>query len=246
MNICLHAGMHKTGTTSLQEALTEQAATLAEAGVLAYVNPPQLLVKVTRYFDPAWIRRQVEAAERAGYSTLLFSSEAISILGREQMQRLLAAFDGRPVRVVLALRHWSGYLPSRWKQNCARHDTQSFPAYLEALHGLGARHIDSNYAQVVDSMGADGRTDLRVISYDNARHADDLQYQLLSAVGLADDRAADIAARTPLLHQSGDTDFYELCRLFNGAWSERTGRERNALFNGIGDQRTVRDLDNFY
>lgn len=246
MNICLHAGMHKTGTKSLQNAITAHEATFAEAGVIAHVNPPQILANVPECFDPAWISRQVEFAERAGYCTLLFSAEAISLFSKEQMRELVASFDGRRVRVVLVLRHWSGYWPSRWKQNCTRRDTQSFPAFLSALHSLVPDHLDCNYARLLENMRAGARTDLRVISYDNAHTSGHLQCHLLEALGLPAQSAMAIAAQVPILHQSVDNDFYELCRLFNGAWSAYTGREADALFKGIREQRPIRDFNDFF
>jgi len=237
--------MHKTGTTSLQRALLAHGTAFAEAGCRVLVNPPQVMVKAREGFDPEWLAGQVAAAEKSGAARLIISAEAISTFSRDQMERLLACFGRHPVRVVLALRHWSGFLPSRWKQNCSRRDSQSFGGYLRRLDSAQERHIEANYPLVAAHMLAGDGLDLRIVSFDNAGSEALLLYELLRATGVAESLAKRVSATSPVLHKSKNTAFYELCRLFNGAWSAATGREQNALFLSILEHGSVRDFYDF-
>ena len=76
MRIVLHAGMHKTGTTSFQAFLTDQAAALERAGVRGFATPPQVNAGHPARFDPEWLLRQLSDCQRNGLETVVFSHES--------------------------------------------------------------------------------------------------------------------------------------------------------------------------
>ena len=227
MRIVFHAGMHKTATTAIQSWLAERAELLLTRRVRALDAPATFIAKDPARLDSHAVRAVVASAAADGVETLIVSHESLSLLRPATLQRIAEALDGYDLRVVVTLRHWTGYLPSRWAQNCRRRDSQPFGAFLDRIRA--APRPDARFDLVVAALRRLGR--LRVVSYDNAsetavptvlRELADLEELVApGAVGRA-------AGRSPPPRVS------DRCRLFNGVLSEREGRDPDALFDSIG------------
>lgn len=236
LNIVLHTGMHKTGTTSFQNWLRLNAQALDRAGTRAFVTPPQVNAKNREVFDADWLVRQMHAARKDGAARLLVSSEVISTFNPAQWHELLEPLQDFSVTVVTVFRHWASFLPSRWAQNCRRRDAQSFPRYLESV--LGAVNQDGmRFDKVLLQPARLGIHDIRAISYDNASATNTLLKTLHDACGLG------ILTREPVNSARRNRSLpgltVEKIRLFNGVRSEAERRNPNDLFDSQLEQRAV-------
>ena len=236
LNVVLHTGMHKTGTTSFQNWLRLNALALEKSAVRAFVTPPQVNAKNREAFDADWLVRQTDAAKRDGVARVLVSSEVISTFNLAQWHELLEPLQGCPVTVVTVFRHWTSFLPSRWAQNCRRRDAQSFPRFLERL--LGADIQDGlQFDKVLLKPARLGIQDIRAISYDNASASNTLLKTLHDACGLG------ILAREPVhsarRNPSLPRPIVEKIRLFNGVRSEVERRNPDDLFDSQSEQLAV-------
>lgn len=225
--------MHKTGTTSVQRVLLKNSEILQKLGYRAFVNSLQMSVKREEYFDPDWLRHQVELAEKEGMQAVIFSAETISTFNSKQLNRLLEPFHGHDVCIIACLRHWVNFLPSRWAQNCIRRDTQSFPAYLENLQKHDKVHIDARFDIVVGRMIDANPQNSRIISYDNAASFGELLPTCLSAFDLPQNFVNNFKGANLRANIRRDYETTELARLFNGLYSQRNNLECNKMFMGI-------------
>lgn len=94
MRIYIHIGMHKTGTTSVQQTMLNNAVSLEALGYRVFVNLPQMNAKRGDCFNPAWLRDQVKIAEKDGQQAIIFSAEMVSTFNSQQLNSLLEAFYG--------------------------------------------------------------------------------------------------------------------------------------------------------
>jgi hypothetical protein len=234
MQIYIHIGMHKTGTTSIQQTLRNNTEELKKLGYLAFVNPHEMWVLTEEDFDPIWLRQQVEITKRDELKAIIFSAEFISILNSQQLNRLISVFEGNEIILVSCFRHWVSFLPSRWAQNCSRRDTQSFSTYLENLRVHADVHIDARFDLVVQRMIATNVKDIRIISYDNAILTDSLLSTCLFAFDLPEAFVNSVQKEGDRYNVSKSVETTELIRLFNGVHSLQHSLEANALFLGLG------------
>lgn len=187
MKIILHAGTHKTGTTSFQTALRRHAMRLRATGTAVLMTPRQANAGDPAKFDPSWLRARADAARADGMARLVLSHEVISALPAEALSALLAALGGSDVRYVVAFRHWTSFLPSRWRQSCKRRDAQSFQRFLARLDACEPETHPFDFAAIPARARAAGITDLRMLSWeDDAEGAHGLLHPLWRACGLSD------------------------------------------------------------
>ena len=225
--------MHKTGTTSVQQTLVRNAKNLEELGYRVFVNLPEMNAKNTECFNPAWLRDQVKVAEKHGLHAIIFSAEVISTFNSKQLNNLLEAFYDYEVNIIACFRHWVGFLPSRWAQNCFRRDAQSFPAYLSNLRNHEKIHIDARFDLIIRRMIAANPYNIRLISYDNAVVLGALLPTILSAFDLPQNFVNNIQESSRRYNTSKDAETVELVRLFNGIYSIRNALETNGLFMAL-------------
>jgi hypothetical protein len=159
--IVLHAGTHKTGTTSIQTFLRDENSTLLAAvgchypdGFLlrtVHTHLPLLVIQPNRMWparirfpetqraswqEAAWafVREQVAEPE---HETLVYAHEDLSYVRSDgELERLRELFDGREVTVAIALRDRLEFLASYRSQLAGTgfepsDDPTSF-AYVEA------------------------------------------------------------------------------------------------------------------
>jgi hypothetical protein len=126
--VYLHVGLPKTGTTSIQQALTAHADGLAAAGVLfpggrhlaqrlaAYDLMGQRIpgegLQVAGSFD-----RFVAEVRAFGGDKVLVSEEGLARARPRHVRRLLTALEGHRVFVVVTIRDLPSLLASAWQQS---------------------------------------------------------------------------------------------------------------------------------
>ena len=227
MRVVLHIGMHKTGTSAFQRRLEAERETLGRIGVVARPLDRAVLPTWPEFDADALVRSLADAAAQ-GAETVVFSHESLCQQAPPDIARLRELLAPHPVRVVCAFRHWTGFLPSRWRQNCSRRDTQSFSRFLARLADAPARG-EVDFAAIPTRWRAGGFEDFVAVSYDAADAAGDVLGALARACGLPfAEAAADATAR---VNVSRPHQELERLRLFNGARADAEGQARDALFD---------------
>ena len=130
MNIVLHIGVNKTGTSSLQFACSENHEALSASGILypkigqGYSAHHGVAFEIHRdekknkpgdrwgALDPGWLDCLEEMA--IGHDAVVLSSEAFHSLGNPA--RVAEVFSGHQVSVVMYLREHFGYVRSWYQQ----------------------------------------------------------------------------------------------------------------------------------
>ncbi len=142
MDLVLHIGMGKTGTSSIQAFLNQNRRRLAETGILyprtpgrsrhlrltLSVQPDDRLVKQRRWrrlgetdpesFRKTFRRRLFNEINESGLSQVLLSDEALYGSTNEALRRLRQFTDriARDLRLVVYLRRQDDHLVSRYQQ----------------------------------------------------------------------------------------------------------------------------------
>lgn len=242
VKVVLHAGMHKTGTTSFQNWLSK----LEDVGV--FVTPPFMNARNPRLFDSRLIAQRLGELERAGCERVIVSQEAISLLDPNQLRRLREALEAggaTSFSYVVAIRHWCGFLPSRWRQNCRRRDAQPFGRFLHDLRKDAARRVDAGFDIVLENAARAGFEDVRVISYEAAARSGDrgVIAALAAACGVPAPPEEAVERSLRANASSGDEEM-DMLRLFNGVRSEMEGRPSDPLFAAVrpGRRRSISSM----
>jgi hypothetical protein len=144
-DVHLHIGLHKTGTTSVQAALTHRAAALAEAGVLVpggghrehVLAAYDLLGRridgdETAPVEGAW-RRLVAAIDGWNGPQAVVSEELLSFARPRQVKALAGALASHRLHVVVGVRDLGRILPSAWQQEITQGRTYSWQDYVTAV-----------------------------------------------------------------------------------------------------------------
>lgn len=137
--VLLHIGVHKTGTTALQDALASERTDLAEHGVL-YPGPraaahwPALAVTSGTKPIAQWDRLVGDVAAWPG--RVVISSEGFCVANDATAQRIVSELAGdeqRPVHILLGVRPLSELLASSWQQSLKSGITRPFRKWLELV-----------------------------------------------------------------------------------------------------------------
>jgi len=233
MQVYLHIGMHKTGTTSVQRLVGYRADDLEELGYRFFVNPIQLNPQLPQYFSPAAIREKLAEAKKAGIKSVGFSMEMLSTLSITQFQQMTAIFVDHELNLVCAFRHWASFLPSRWAQNCVRRDSQSFPAYRSALMCKGSTHVDVRYDLTIEKMKSVNPASIKIVSYDNAMTQSTILPTVLTAFDLPKKFVESLNPKRAKANQKRPNEEVDISRLFNGLFSQENGLPLNGIFDTL-------------
>ena len=163
MHVYVHAGMHKTGTTSFQVTLNEHRQALLAEGVLV-VTPKDKPPVSPSGFPQHYISDLILQAKAEGASKLIISHESISMFDEEGLKRLRAEIRPCEARFIIVFRHWCNYLPSRWSQNCKRRDSASFFKFLDATN---AEQPWVQFDKIIMHAHRSGFDELIPISFEN-------------------------------------------------------------------------------
>jgi hypothetical protein len=143
--VFLHVGLHKTGTTYLQNLLRANRVELRGQGVEYLADPDSSQRSATRdlkgttgrgFSDPrvpgAWDRLVAGIAERDAPAALI-SDEGLGSAKPRQIHRAVTSFDAREVHVVVTVRDLARVLVSQWQEQVKNDHTWTWPEYVAAV-----------------------------------------------------------------------------------------------------------------
>lgn len=145
--LLVHIGVHKTGTTAIQNAFAAARNRLCEQGVRYPGEGADHFVATNAFFGRArgsnWARsmpppsltrwtKLVKEVQRADAERVVISSEALCECKPAQIKRFIDAFDGRPLRVIATFRPLETLMPSNWQQYLKAGNTFTFDEWLRA------------------------------------------------------------------------------------------------------------------
>ncbi len=158
MKLYLHAGTHKTGTTSVQLWLDQNRDILAEHDIL-YPKLKSIVYQHSQFLNEYNTHYQLddehvfqEQLASKPWKSIILSGEVVSVLNREALRRLAGRFKGFSVCPILVLREWPGYLYSRWKQDVRRRDSWTFKSYIAKLEEMNFEHYDCSLDLVCENL----------------------------------------------------------------------------------------------
>ncbi len=180
----LHIGPLKTGTTSVQQALSRAKPALEDRGVIY----PGIRADHNDVFraliSPGQIPERVEEAhellgelEHAQGRTVVVSSEYASTLQHDEAARLIAALPS-PIHVVLTLRAFPDLLLSRWQQEVKHGTGRSIDRWLDEVLGHGDSldfspireyRMDDGFDLITRWVSLVGAENMTVVVVDRAR-----------------------------------------------------------------------------
>lgn len=208
--VYIHAGLHKTGTSSIQVELTRARHLLEQrdflypvAGMPAWapyghhllpwslVESQELIPSVSGHHpgdfqdddrEAIWaeLRREIE---RSDLSNVILSSEEFDILDRAALHRLAARLDGFDIVPILFLRNLGDLVESGYRTAVL------ISGYLDGI-ALYADHqrTRSDYFQLLqDWKDVSSNGELFVASYDDEHLRGDVVLSFLRLVGLSAD-----------------------------------------------------------
>jgi len=241
MQVSVHGGTHKTGTTAVQHVLELNRTRLAEAGVFVpAVSHHDLLSAKRPGWSPAGCLQVIEDARKNGFEHIVLSGETVSTFSFDQFRNLSACFEELDLTYVFCFRHWSTHLSSRWAQNSVRRDSQTFGSYLGQIGRSDWTHPDCRFDIVLDRAAASGAARVSAISYEHAMMSDgDVVPTVLRALGIGEATVLGLEAM-PRLNARADPMLVEACRLLNGLAAERAGLPQDDLCRALGEYRPCR------
>lgn len=225
MRVILHVGMHKTGSTSLQDALWRHAEEFISSGVYPVVLP-RVKSASGDVLSRESLGRYLREAYDLGCSSLLISGEWMSKMKSARMQEIVSAFSGENVEIFVVFRHWVSFLPSRWIQNCKRTDAQSFTSFLRRCRLAGSECIELNFEVVLRRLLESGAGRVIVLGFERAAASGDLTAAQLDAMGI-NLPAGYLAQRS---NRSPRASEVERLRMFNAVRADLFGLPRDQLF----------------
>lgn len=226
--------MHKTGTSAVQAWLEDNAALLRSLGIRAHT--PATLGPFFNTDDES-LRTRIVAlvadTRAAGFERIIISHEGMSFARPERLALLARPANGMRTRFILTIRHWNGYLPSRWQQNVLRADGQSFQAMMRPLMAPESRHLNLRYDLLIDAIVASGFAELAFLSYENAQRRDGIVAAVLAAsdVGLP----RDLLLGVRKVHESPRIADSDMLRIYNAIRAWREGKPANPLHDARAD-----------
>lgn len=174
--LIFHIGPHKTGTTYLQNSLTEARAVLASHGV-GYLEsepnstefaPHKLVEDVSRgkLSVPGFAARIAEMAER--YSTVVISSENLSLLPSSFWQGVEDCLSPDNELVVACyLRSRSAAIYSAWQETIKHGEIRTLPEHLGFVLLQPFQNPQINIQFVLTNLTDALRKNLKLVVYDN-------------------------------------------------------------------------------
>lgn len=210
MDIYLHIGWHKTGSTAVQKFLFQNRQALRERLGIHY--PSAGLDKVAHNF-PAWalqprrtrmlkemgfkrnpeglIREMIEEAARLQAKAVLISSEEFSPIERYSLEKLARGFEGHRVIVIAYVRRQDEHIESTynqmvkyWRSRYAKPLAPYVAAHMKA-EKLNYHYHFGRWAEVF------GKDSLRIRIYDRRQFPGrDARRDFCRVIGLAEDGLA--------------------------------------------------------
>lgn len=177
----LHIGTHKTGTSTIQRALSLQPDRLAEAGfffpctgqlepnsgqhgLASLTNPPSQTALVESLLDEVAPLKQHVILSSEEFTRMLWSNP----LGLQYLIDQLATVAQKVV-VVLYLRRQSGFIESNYPERLKSHFCLDFATYAHTRMQHELAEFTLDYVQLVSKLDGIHGIELVVRSYDALR-----------------------------------------------------------------------------
>jgi hypothetical protein len=217
----IHIGPHKTGSTYLQNHLTQNRAALIGRGIyyprewttpeIGWCHAELATLLQQGAFDA--IQRVFANLKATGWPVIVLSSEDFSSLGEDRL-RFLKECTGADAQIIFFARRWSELLQSRGQEHIRQGGTQLLPEFIAGIltDPFGSETI--NFSLVLDRFAkAFGPSRLKVLSYNNILERGDnlLSYFAAKILGIDD---LPILSPTPA-HASLSIENIELVRALN-------------------------------
>ena len=143
-DVFLHIGLPKTGTTSIQVALTQYAEALADAGILlaggghraqqlaTYDLLGQRIAGDDRDVVPGSFGQLMASINGYDGDRVVVSEEDLGLAGRRHVKRIVDALRGHRVFVVVGVRDFGRTLVSAWQQSVMMGGTCGWQGFVDA------------------------------------------------------------------------------------------------------------------
>ena len=241
--VVLHVGAFKTGTSFVQQTLSDNREALAARGILVPADPSGSAFHLFREFwqgrdgpaDPASTALVAQCLAWDG-SHAIVSAERLSLLRPGAVGRLVDAFAPHPVRVVVGARDLVRTVPSQW-QSFARGRALSRWTYRDYVAGVvaGAESGQAgrmfwarqDWPAIVDRWGSHaGRRCVRLVTVPRiASGPDELWGRFAAAAGfdaqgyrLARSQNTSLGAQSTEVVRRVNAQLHEQPRTPGGAW----------------------------
>jgi hypothetical protein len=238
LDLVLHIGSGKTGTSSIQQMLNRNREHLAELGTLfprspgqgrhvqlgLFIRPDAELGKLINWHkqntsSPAEFRKDfahklLAEIASSGLTRVLFSDEALYGASDEALKRLRAFTDeiARRIRVVVYLRRQDDHMCSRYQQVVKTGEVRRLAERVEQVNFTKTYDYHARlhtWQRLVEP------TEFVVRPFEPERFVDGSLYQdFFEAAGL-ETRAQDLATVNEPLNVSLDAEAVELLRILN-------------------------------
>lgn len=144
--VFLHVGLHKTGTTFLQNVFKANGARLLEQGI-DFPHRPDDPVQSHAVWDlrgrrprgtkdprvaGAW-QALVDRVDASDAATFLISEEGLSTATLNQARRAIEPFLGSEVHIIVTVRDLARVVVSSWQEDVKNGATDTWKAYVDAL-----------------------------------------------------------------------------------------------------------------
>jgi hypothetical protein len=253
VDLVIHLGSGKTGTTSIQRFLQGNRSRLAEHGYLFPRSPgssrhmrfglmirPDAELTSSRawrlgdYPSPATFRRQVRRRlfreiNRSGLSRVILSDEALYLVSDDALSRLKRFTDrvAGQVRLVVYLRRQDDHLISRYQQGVK---TGGILRLDEFMQERGATQSYDYFTRLSSWRRLVEPAAFAVRPFERVRFPDGSLYQDFLDAASIDLRADDFAQTEPQNH-SLDAEAVEVLRLLNLCRVEHAGYRAGDIRN---------------
>lgn len=175
----VHIGPPKTGTSSLQEALSQNREPLLALGY-DYPNfgrHPEMLQLPGHHGIAQSLQQgalptgfQAWLDQLSGAHRVILSSENFAHVPAAGVQLLVQTLGPENIEIIYYARRWEQLMPSVWQELVKHGHSQSYLEFLNHQTSAPMASIYLNYMNVLDRWAKEVGTDsLRIFSYDNLR-----------------------------------------------------------------------------
>ena len=239
----LHVGFHKTGTTSLQDALNRNRAELLTQGL---VYPKTRRFRAQHEFawsagQRGWGWKQFGGSQagpgparrmfrliRSSKQDVIISSEFLSELTPSKIQKLISSIGDKDLRVIFTVRPVAKILPSAYQQEVKNGSKLTFDRWLERVlepekenrnkTRFWTRH--SHHIEIAKWAGVVGKERITVIVADESKpeFLTDSFFKLVGA-----DTSNFRESKKKVVNRSMDLAEIELLRRINAKFDRNLG-----------------------
>lgn len=186
--LILHAGMSKTGTTSIQNCLKKYSDDLARNGVL-YINEPithnQLAKFVKRDISQDKVSDFISVLEASHCKTVIISSELFEGMSEMACARLKALFFSFEIEIVMYVRRQDQALESMYSELVKKHaENLQFTDYSKRSKRLALLNYQPMLERLSKFFGTDN---IKIRPFDSSFWVDgpDVFLDFLRTTGLS-------------------------------------------------------------